>query len=156
MKKNKFLSLLQVLVAIAIIALFTLPAAADVGSKSFGITNSIVNNATVTSAVNVGTVVKIDDRETASFVFKAAGSTAQSGNISFTFVRSADNSTWETTPGFIWVVPLNSLTPVVAWTNFPREVIGSAGYVKCIGITNANSTALATNAALYLIDKKVR
>lgn len=147
--------LIVVLAVLVLLALFALPqtAQADVGTKNFSITNSIAANGTVTSAANVGTAVKIDNRDNCSLVFSAAGSTAQNGNLTFTFVRSADNVTWETQPTFTWVVPLNNLTPIVAWTNFPQAVIGSAGYIKCISIANANTTALATNASLKLVDK---
>jgi hypothetical protein len=131
-------------------------ASAEVGLKSFGITNSIAANATHTSAANVGVAVKIDNRDNAGLMLKFQGNAAATEAITVTFARSPDNSNWETTPRFTWAAALNGNTAVVAYTNLSTAVVGGAGYLKVISIQNGNGgTVHATNASLHLIDKKI-
>ncbi len=148
----KFLFTLVLLAALALPQL----ARAEVGLKSFGITNSIAAASVLTSAVNLGTTVKIDNRDNCSMVFNGFGSTAQTGNILITFARSADGVTWENSPTVNWVVAVSNgaTTNTCTWTNWPQSIIGSAGYLKLVGLNNSNSTCIFTNASLYLVDKK--
>lgn len=151
--KTKFKFLTAALLSLA---LFTLPATADIGTKSFGITNTIAANATHTSAANVGGVVKVDNRDNVGLEFKFAGAGAGTDNITVILKRSVDGVTFETHPRFTWIVAQTTTTPVVAYTNLSTAVIGAAGYLAIHSIQNGSATIDMTNASLKVIEKSIR
>lgn len=153
---TKFKLIGPLMVTVSLMLLSATPARADADVKSFGITNSIAANSTLTTAADCGVVVKIDNQDNAWLIFRGTGSTAQSGNITFTFARSMDNVTWETSPQFTAVFALASTAETIKWSQLTSTTIGSAAYVKIVSIVNANTTANSTNSSLKLGVKNIK
>jgi hypothetical protein len=131
-----------------------LPARAEVGTISFGITNAIGANAT--TSANLGNAVKVDGQDNCSLMLKFQGDGSGTGAVTVTLARSPDNSNWETTPKWSFATALNNTTAVVFWTNMPAAQLGAAGYVKVTSIVNADATINGTNASLYLVKKTIK
>lgn len=130
------------------------PAKADVGTVLMTATNTIQPAASVTA--NLGSGVLIDKQDHCSLVFKFQGTNSTTGTIQATFARSADNSNWETTPRFSVGFAAANTTAVTAWTNLPQSVIGAAGYLKCVEVTNAAGAAAVTNFSITLVKKTLK
>jgi len=144
--------------ALALLAAsLAIPVKADIGSPtSFGCTNAVSSNATFTSAVNVGTSIKIAQQDNVAVCVAFQGTGSDTSDITYTFARSVDDSNWETVPKFTWIVPLNNTTAVVAITNLGTATIGAAGYLKVLSIQNAATGVSATNHSVKILKKTIK
>ena len=135
-------------------AALAMPAMAEQGYTSFGCTNTVRSNMTVT--VNLGNGLKIDNQDNAGIMVRAQGDAAGTGTITVTWARSHDNSNFETTPRFTTLLALNGNTAVLFYTNWSTAVVGAAGYIKPVSIANADTGANATNFTIWLVKKTVK
>lgn len=150
-------SLVQMLLCIAIIGIITalaLPAMAETGSVSFGVTNSVAAISTNTGASTVGIAVKIDNQEQVGLYFNGALTNSGTSAITIIIGRSVDGTIVETTPFFTWTLTANGTTAVTAYTNIPSALVGSTPYLKVTSIGNANANPL-TNATLSVVKKNI-
>ena len=120
------------------------------------ITNKIAPGTTLTAAGVLGNGVRISKTDAAALELKMQGDAAETLGVTFTFARSADGTTYETTPRFTWVATLNGTTAVVAYTNLSNAVIGPAAYLKCVSIVSAATNANATNVTLRVLTKTLK
>jgi hypothetical protein len=144
--------LFAVLTLLALLAL-ALPARAEIGTETIGITNSL--GAAYTTTANLGSAVKVANQDNIGLLFKFQGSTTGTSNIVITVARSVDGTTFETSPPITWTVPANGTTAVVAYTNLGTANIGAAGYIKVTSIQNLNITTATTNCSLTVIKKNI-
>jgi hypothetical protein len=142
---------LAALIAVSVM-LFNAPAHAEVGTQSFGITNTIGAALTNTSAANCGSAVYVGNQDNCALVFTAYGNGAGTSNVTFNLARSMDGTVYETSPTLTWTVAAPGLSSNVYFTNIS---VGAAGYLKVAQVTSANSTTL-TNCSLTLGKKTVK
>jgi len=140
-------------IALGLLALGLITVAeAQVSVVDTAVTNSWAANAT--TSANLGNAVKVDKHSTVSVQTAFAGSAAGTDVVTINWKRSADNSTWETTPGLAITVPQNNTTAVVGWTNLSSAAIGGAAYLKISSIVTTDADAVMTNASVKVILKK--
>ena len=159
MKKNRFaFSLIQVMLAIAVIGLLTMlavPAAhADAGLVQFATTNSVA--ATSTNTVHAGGAVKVDNQETVGIYIRSALNGAGTTAMTFVIARSIDgtSATTESTPAITLTVTPAGATPGILYTNLSSTVIGSAPYLVATSVGNPNASAL-TNVVFGVVKKNI-
>jgi len=68
---------------------------------------------------------------------------SETGNLTFRFQVSSDNSTWSTTTPISVVVPATGNTAVRAYALVPPTTVDHVGYARLVSVQNAN-TANAT------------
>jgi hypothetical protein len=144
-------------VGIGMLALMAMsPAAkADAGYQSFGCTNTVRSNTTV--SVNLGSGIKIDNQDSAGLTITGTGDAAgSSGAVTITFARSYDGTNWETHPKFTAATAVNGTTFVLEYTNLPNTVVGSAIYIKPTSIVSADTGANFTNFDVGLTKKNTK
>ncbi len=73
-------------------------------------------------------------------------SNAGASNVVYTFHRSVDGSTFESTAFATITVAGNGTTPVVTVTNL---TVAGAGYLRLTSITNGHTAAILTNTISY-------
>lgn len=140
------------LITIALGILIGMPAfSADYHAVSIAATNSLTASATQTS--NTGNVIDMKNytRLGLQVEFTHASATA-AGNCTITLVRSADGVTYETTPTLTWVIPNNSTTQVVAFTNLPAANTDAVRYIKVKSLQNGATNAM-TGFKIWAIRK---
>jgi hypothetical protein len=104
-----------------------------------GLTNRFTANATVTA--NTGSSVQVFNGPGAiEFSFNSVSANCNS-NILLHFVRSFDNSTWETRPVITLTVQGFGVTNVIGRTNWGPGVLG-APYLKLHSVVVGNNDAL--------------
>jgi hypothetical protein len=156
--RSLFDSLIGSFLVLALMAMAFLapPAKAQVVTGSavdFGITNTITVG---TITANMGSGVYVGGQSTASLELQFVSTATNVGNLTLTFLRSKDNSTWETTPKFTWGIPMNGTNLVVAWTNLPASTLGAAQWIKCIQAVHDTSSGSASSVLLSLVKKRDR
>lgn len=142
------------LITIALGILIGMPAfSADYNAVSIAATNSLTASATQTSAAATGNVIDLKNytRLGLQVEFTHASATA-AGNCTITLVRSADGVTYETTPTLTWVIPNNSTTQVVAFTNLPAANTDAVRYIKVKSLQNGATNAM-TGFKIWAIRK---
>lgn len=151
MKTRNLRGLLAVLAVGAVLAM---PARGEVSPIDLGITNTITANNTTTA--NVGNVLDVRGQDNCGFMFNYQGNASGTGNLVITFVRSADNVSWETTPTIKKTNALVNTTATSAFFLLSRDEIGAAGYLKVKQIQNYDASAGATNCALVAVKKTIK
>lgn len=102
-------------------------------------TNTVPASSTDTVASNAIGLTKYNN---AAVQVQFQGSAADTGNVTFSFVRSQNGSSYDTVP-LTFVVPANGTTAVRASTNYQ---FGATGYLKLLSIANA-----ATNSVTNIV-----
>ena len=153
--KFKFSLLTSLLLALTFLLVYPPPpdAKADVGTQSIISSATFTNDTTRTTGF---TDVKIDKQDNIGVLLSFQGNGSGSDEITVTFARSGDGTTFETTPRFTWAIPANGTTAVVAYTNLSSAVIGSAGYLRVISVQNASTNRNMTNSSITIIKKTVK
>lgn len=153
--KNKYLIRLAVLTVIALfLATFLLPVYAGVGTQSTSCTNSVLNNATITTSL--GNAVKVDSSDSVSVVVKMQGDRAGTGNVVVKLFRSIDGLTYETTPGLLFTNALNGNTAVVGVTPIAPDSIRGVQWLKIGSLQNYDASATATNFSVTIATKAIK
>lgn len=139
---------------IGALSVFAASAIGAVSQDSFGMTNAIAKNATVTT--NLGGGVKVDNYADLSFVWRVYSTHTDAGNITITFARSGDGTTWETGPQFTQTFPITSKTnnPQYVWVNVPATTVGSSAWIKPVSVANTNANIDLTNSVLSVVRKR--
>jgi len=144
------------LVGVMMLALAIPEAGAAVSQESFGMTNAIAKNATITA--NLGSGVKVDNYESVDLLIKVYNAHTDTGNVTVYFARSGDGSTWETSPKFSTTFALTaaqaSNTAQYFWVHLPSTTIGSAMWIKPTSVANTNANSDLTNCAVYVWKKR--
>lgn len=152
--RNKFqkrggFGLLQIIMTVAIIAVLSalaLPALADTGNSSFGITNASFSGSAAFTTMGQS-LVDVKNQDTCDLVFTGTvKSTNASPTIALVLARVDAQGHVETSPQITWTAALpTGGTPsapitnsVVLYTNLPPSVIGSATSLKLISATTVN------------------
>lgn len=140
------------LITIALGILIGMPAfSADYHAVSIAATNSLTASATQTS--NTGNVIDLKNYTRLGLQVEFThGSATAAGNCTITLVRSADGVTYETTPTLTWVIPNNSTTQVVAFTNLPAANTDAVRYIKVKSLQNGATNAM-TGFKIWAIRK---
>lgn len=129
------------LLTIGLLALGLAASAADYHAVSLGTTNSLTASATQTTGT--GTVIDMKNYTRLGLQVEFThGSATAAGNCTLTLVRSADGVTYETTPTLTWVIPNNSTTQVVAFTNLPAANTDAVRYIKIKSLQNGATNAM--------------
>ncbi len=129
------------LLTIGLLALGLAAPAADYHAVSLGTTNSLTASATQTTGT--GTVIDMKNYTRLGLQVEFThGSATAAGNCTLTLVRSADGVTYETTPTLTWVIPNNSTTQVVAFTNLPAANTDAVRYIKIKSLQNGATNAM--------------
>lgn len=121
------------------------------------ITVAIPSTATneVENTTPTGSAVPVDKQDFVGAQFITTGDDTDTGNLVLKFARSTDGSTFETTKQFGWAIPMNGTTRVIAYTNFPPEVIGGAKFIKVVSINNTNELSSGKTNSLKIILKRL-
>lgn len=142
-----------VLAVMGIAVACALPAMADVGTQDLATTNKFAGSTTTTA--NMGNGFFLEKQADVGLCCKFQGDAAGTANAVLCIARSVDGTTYETTPCINWVIPMNGNTAVVAYTNFNRDLIGPAGWIKVTQCANTNSANL-TNCSVTAIVKTIK
>jgi hypothetical protein len=81
------------------------------------------------------------------FTLSAAATT----NTIYTFARSLDGSNYDTANTFVWAVPQNGTTTVIASTNID---MAGYGYLKLVTIDNRDDNGVLTNSLIKYAIKR--
>jgi Tfp pilus assembly major pilin PilA len=157
--RNRFtlVGLLSVIVVIALLSLFTLPALADdAGPADVGAPTTFTNN--VVNTTFTGSAVKIDKQHAVDLVVKIQGNAASTDKVVVSLARSGDGTTFETSPPATlkFTNTLNGTTAVIGYHNIPESLIGSAHSIKVVSIHNESATVPSTNSYVKVIKKLER
>lgn len=128
-------------------------ALADVGVVNVGATNKIGLSAT--TSANLGGAVNVGKSSSVGVYMAFAGSDAGTGQVLYTWVRSYDGVTYETSPGFKTSAAFNGLTPVVVYTNIASSSLEGVKFIKLSSIANADAIN-GTNASVKVAIKTIK
>jgi len=139
---------------IALVAAIALPARAETGLVSFGLTNSIAAAATNTAAPAIGNAVKIDNQEQVGLYFSGRLTGAATSALTFIVARSYDGVIPESAPFWTNSVTMNGTNLITKFWQVPGSDVGSAPYLMVTSVGNANAT-IGTNHAFGVIKKNI-
>ncbi len=140
--RNKH-TLLAALAIIALLLAIAVPAEADVGVISTGVTNTIANSATTTA--NLGSAVKVD-RVNGPLLVETRLGGGGTGTNTWTFVwgRSIDGTIWEQgTNSISFTNRANALITNIQ--SLSADFISSAHSIKLLSITHASASGVAAD-----------
>jgi hypothetical protein len=149
----------RILITVAVLAALVLPVLADVSTQDISCTNTAVYNAT--QSANMGNAVKLDKTDMVGVMVRIQGNnaavvTGSSSNVVFTFSRSGNGTTYETTGGLTVTNTFNADSAVNTWTPWTKDQIGAAGYIKLVSIYNPHSAVSATNVQVIIVKKSIK
>lgn len=151
MKKYNQILILAVFAILSM--LIVLPAKADVGTIQLLSAGTVTNNTTRTTGFT-DAVVDNQKNDEASLQVSFTGDQAGTGAVTLILARSADGTTFETTPRISIATAVNGVTAVCLYTNLPNT--GAAYAYRLISIQNADASASITNCTVSIVKKRQR
>jgi hypothetical protein len=149
-KKKSFpSSLLAVCCLIGLVCALALPALAQVSSLNIaGATNlpAIINAATVS---NITSVIPIFRNSGVALQVRFNASAGTANNIIY-IVPQVDGTNDCTAPLWVWSIPANGTTDVIASTNWSPHVLSGYSGLSIKQWTNAHATAVTTNKGIVM------
>jgi hypothetical protein len=133
----------SILLAIFAVAALAVSAQAQQYSvNTLSTTNAISANTTITPGSVIAATKHLNVALQPSFALANSGT----ANVTFSFARSVDGTTFESTPSVSLVVAANGTNTVTGFTNVS---MGAGGYLKLTSVANANSTNVTGLNVLY-------
>jgi hypothetical protein len=105
------------------------------------------------SSTNLATSIVMDCRkqDKVAVQVKFTLSNTATTNTIYTFARSLDGSNYDTANTFVWAVPQNGTTTVIASTNID---MAGYGYLKLVTIDNRDDNGVLTNSLIKYAIKR--
>lgn len=154
--KPKF-EFLAATIVIALLALFTLPANADVGTGNFGLTNFATAQTAFVGTAYGSNVVTVANDEQVDLWYRGTGSAAGTSVITVWLLPMSDTlgTITSTNSPIIRQFAAAGATTVLYRTNIPVAELGCAGALRVYAVSNGNASCNMSSQMLWVTKKRL-